>query len=308
MPTKKNGYNPPKCSDPRLLWVAVGCGNCIECRTQKSREWQIRLNKELERTKYAYFCTFTFSEESLDELEKACNSNNVNILATIGVRRFLERVRKRTKKSLRHWLITELGHEGTERIHLHGILFSDTELEREQLEKDWRYGYIDLGEYCNERSINYIVKYMVKVDNDHKGYEPKIFCSAGLGANYVNETTRELHKYKPNETIEYLRLKDGTIVTEPIYYRNKFLSEEEREKLWQEKLDEQVIYVRGIKCDISTEQGRKQYEEILNEQQKINLSLGYGDNSENWNRKEYRRTLKHINSINKKTPRTRAQK
>ena len=34
-PNKKNNYNPPTCEDDRVLYVPVGCGNCIECRNQK---------------------------------------------------------------------------------------------------------------------------------------------------------------------------------------------------------------------------------------------------------------------------------
>ena len=36
-PNKKNNYNPPTCEDDRVLYVPVGCGNCIECRNQKNR-------------------------------------------------------------------------------------------------------------------------------------------------------------------------------------------------------------------------------------------------------------------------------
>ena len=35
----------------------------------------------------------------------------------------LERIRKKTGKSIKHWFITELGHEKTERLHLHGIVW-----------------------------------------------------------------------------------------------------------------------------------------------------------------------------------------
>ena len=35
----------------------------------------------------------------------------------------LERVRKQTGKSIKHWFITELGHVKTERLHLHGIVW-----------------------------------------------------------------------------------------------------------------------------------------------------------------------------------------
>ena len=62
---------------------------------------------------------------------------------------------KKTKKSIRHWFITELG-ENTGRIHLHGIIW--TELTEEQFEKEWGYGWIFFGHEVNERTVNYIVK------------------------------------------------------------------------------------------------------------------------------------------------------
>ena len=36
-PNKKNNYKAPICEDERVLYVPVGCGNCIECRNQKKR-------------------------------------------------------------------------------------------------------------------------------------------------------------------------------------------------------------------------------------------------------------------------------
>ena len=42
---------------------------------------------------------------------------------TKAIRLCLERIRKHTGKSVKHWFITELGHNGTERIHLHGIVW-----------------------------------------------------------------------------------------------------------------------------------------------------------------------------------------
>ena len=38
MPNKKNGGNVPEVQDDRVLYVPVGCGNCIECKRQKKRE------------------------------------------------------------------------------------------------------------------------------------------------------------------------------------------------------------------------------------------------------------------------------
>ena len=43
----------------------------------------------------------------------------------------------------------------------------------------WKYGIIWIGQYTNERTINYIMKYITKVDEDHKGFKAVILTSAG---------------------------------------------------------------------------------------------------------------------------------
>ena len=65
--------------------------------------------------------------------------NRDNAIAKLGVRRFLERWRKENKKSVRHWLTTELGGNGTENIHLHGIIWTDKT--SEYISRIWKYGF-----------------------------------------------------------------------------------------------------------------------------------------------------------------------
>ena len=47
IPNKKNNYNPPICTDERIMYVPIACGNCFECMKKKAREWKIRLNEEI---------------------------------------------------------------------------------------------------------------------------------------------------------------------------------------------------------------------------------------------------------------------
>ena len=75
----------------------------------------------------------------------------------------------------------------------------------------------------------------------------------------------------------------------PIYYRNKIYSDEEREQLWLNKLDKQERYVMGIK--ISVKRDENEYNKILEQAQKDNERLGYGNRNEEWNKKEYNVTL-----------------
>ena len=162
------------------MYVPIGCGKCMECRRQKAQSWRVRLCEELKAQQYSYFITLTYNDESLQKLCENFNTTDANTIAAKSVRLFLERWRKKYGKSLRHWLITELGQEH-DRLHLHGIFFTGKPLNNETLQSIWQYGYSDTGEYCNIRTINYIIKYVTKLDTTHKQYTPLIMCSPGLG-------------------------------------------------------------------------------------------------------------------------------
>ena len=72
-----------------------------------------------------------------------------NDIATKAIRLMLERIRKKTGKSIKHWFITELGHEKTERLHLHGIVWG---IGTDQLVNEkWDYGITYTGNYVNEK-------------------------------------------------------------------------------------------------------------------------------------------------------------
>lgn len=297
---KKNGGIIPAITDERTLYVPVGCGNCIECRKQQARQWQVRLNEEIKSDNKAYFMTMTFSEESLDKLttevlkSKRYSKKEVNEIATIAVRRFLERWRKEYKKSIKHWLITELGHTGTERIHIHGLIWTD---KPQEIERIWQYGFVDTGQYVNEKTINYIVKYVNKLDKDHKGYKSKILTSPGIGKGYLNRIDKKLNEYKGKETKEYYKTPIGLKVNLPIYYRNKIYTEEQREQLWINKLDKNEIWICGEKLEAnsqSEERTRKYY-------QMKNKRLGYGDDSEEWECKLYRKLRKRLNKMKRQS-------
>ena len=180
LPNQKNGGRPPFCDDERKLYVPVGCGKCIECRKQKQREWQVRMLEEIKERKDGIFITLTFSNEEFTKLANE-EKNGIkgyeldNWIATKAVRRFCERWRKTYKKSIRHWLITELGHEGTENIHLHGIVFTDKG--EEEIRKHWKYGFTWMDtkkRKVGEDTVNYCIKYISKNDKDHENYKPII--------------------------------------------------------------------------------------------------------------------------------------
>lgn len=290
---KKNGGNIPEVKDPRVLYVPVGCGKCMECLKQKARNWQVRLHEEIKHDKTGKFITFTFSNQSIIKLSKDIKLDGYNLdneIATKATRRFLERWRKKFKKSVKHWFVTELGQNNTERIHIHGLLFTNEK--EETINKIWNYGNIYIGNYVNGRTINYIVKYVHKCDELHKNYTPKILTSPGIGKGFITSEKAKKNKFKKEKTIETYKTPSGNNINLPIYYRNHLYSDEEKEQLWLQKLDENIRWVNGIKIDIS--KGEEEYYKVLKEEQAKNKRLGYGDNSKNWELIKYERERRNL--------------
>lgn len=283
VPNEKNGGHPPKCTDDRKQFVPIPCGKCIECMNDKKRNWQIRLHEEIKNNELpAQFVTLSMSEESIEELAKITESLEANEIARKAVRLFLERWRKEYKKSVKHWFVTELGHENTERVHIHGIMWTDKVGE---IEQKWKYGNVYIGDYCNAKTINYIVKYIVKIDTDHPNFQPKVFPSPGLGAEYLNGLNALKNRYSGKETRQVYQMDNGAKINLPKYYKNKLWTENERDRLWTKTLDQQEQYVMGTKIKTENIDGLIEVEKSKGYYQTINERIGYAGST--WEKKEY---------------------
>lgn len=289
----------------------------MECRKQKAREWQVRLQEDIKEHKNGKFITLTFSNEeyrkivqnpgnikALEIVQKLEGFQRDNQIATIAVRLFLERYRKKYRKSLRHFLVTELGHNGTENIHMHGIIWTDISLD--EIEKIWSYGFMWKGKivkgrlenYVSAKTVNYIIKYITKREEIYKSYKSIILTSPGIGKNYMKNSDHKQNKFNGEKTVETYRTNTGHKIAMPIYWRNKIYTDDEREKLWMQRLDKQIRYVNGEKIDISKDE--KAYYEILKWHQERNKKLGYGDGQKDWEREKYeieRRNLKNAERL-----------
>lgn len=289
--------------DERIAYVEVPCGQCIECRQTKAREWQIRLLEEIKTHKYNYFITLTFAPKELETLCKKTRLKECNAVAGYAVRHMLERWRKDKKTSLKHWLITELGHEGTERIHLHGLLFNENELDFGPVDDNklrtwhyWKYGTVYVGDYVNERTINYISKYITKIDTDHKGFIGQILASPGIGREFIErlkEYRSTRYNYVPKNAADYYRLTNGSKVKLPKYYKNKLYTEEQREEIWRNFMDRQVISITGTEHDLKKITNRS-LETITNNARETNRFMGYGSDNKEWRKKPYNITKNMI--------------
>ena len=80
----------------------------------------------------------------------------------------------------------------------------------------------------------------------------------------------------------------------PIYYRNKIYTEEEREKLWINKLNEKKRYIMGQRLSVKTKKDIELFYEILKNAQNTNKKLGYKGLKE-WDLENYNKKNKEIN-------------
>jgi len=193
----------------------------------------LRLLYEVARWQCSVFITLTFSDEYLPKFES--NPNR-------AVRLFLDRVRKKYGKQVRHWFCAEYGEENG-RIHYHGILFNtpDCGVNYEEYQKLWKYGFLWLG-YCNEKTVNYIVKYLTKDPSDDRK-PPRVISSKGIGENYLTRENVSLHKNSECLT-PYLNI-SGFPVALPRYYYDKIFDDDDKLSLVRESMNKPKTWFVG---------------------------------------------------------------
>lgn len=279
LPTKKNGYNPPECPDERLRYITAECGHCFECRKKKRNMWRIRMKEQKKDTPTGVFFTGTIRPERYEEIKNKYNLKTDNDIATKTVRLFLERIRKETGKSVKHWIVTEKGHTNTRRIHIHGLFFDTTGIGKYNLERllkrNWIDGYSYNGYSTSEKCINYISKYMTKKDDINPEFIGKVLASPGLGAGYT-ERNRKYHTYHGENTHEEYTNYNGTKETLPRYYKEKIWTEEQRQQLWIIKENNGIKWIKNQKFNTNSQEGKEWYETCLEEHNRTGAAT-HGD-------------------------------
>ena len=277
------------------LFIQTSCGWCIECRKKIAAEWRIRLMEEYRAHKEAEFITLSFSPENIQKLEEDLkkakwrgiegNEIDVNLLASYAIRMYMERLRKKYKIGVRHWFITELGKKNSERIHLHGIMWRPENTKKEEFKKDiekkWLYGNVYVGEYVSEKTINYIIKYITKVDDLHKGYKQRVITSKGIGKEYVYTIGKILNSFKGKDTNTKYKTQTGINIELPRYYKDKLYTEEQRQELYKNAIEKGEIFIKGVKFKLEEQDDleyRNNFINCLKTTRKDNKGMGYGNN------------------------------
>lgn len=292
---EKNRGKVPTPETEKELYIQTSCGWCIECRKKIAAEWRIRLMEEYKAHREAEFINLSFSPENIKKLEEDLkkakwrgiegNEIDVNLLASYAIRMYMERLRKKYKIGIRHWFITELGKKNSERIHLHGIMWKPENTDKEEFKKDieqkWLYGNVYIGEYVNEKTINYIIKYITKVDDLHKGYKQRVITSKGIGKEYVYTRGKILNSFKGENTNTKYKTQTGINIELPRYYKDKLYTEEQRQELYKNSIQRGEIFIKGVKFKLEEQDDleyRNNFINCLKTARKDNKGMGYGNN------------------------------
>lgn len=311
LPNRKNRWDPPVCTDERFKYVEVECGHCFECRKKKRREWRIRNYEQLRETPNAVFFTGTVSPKRYEEICTKYRYKNDgtqdNEIITKIQRLFLERIRKQTGKSVKHWCVTEKGHTNTRRIHIHGLFYATNGETKWQLTKllyeNWIDGYKYYGRYVNEKTINYVSKYMTKKDEDNPEYIGIVLCSKGLGAGYKNRMAYK-HAWNNENTKIIYKARNGTELPIPRYYKTQLFDENQRQLLWLYAENKGTKWVKGFEIREANTTNKEYYEELLKDKNEQGINL-HGDNLDEIERKK---SINRMYKLNNLTNRKKAQR
>lgn len=213
-------------------YINIDCGRCINCFKKRMSQWRFRLIAEFmsmskEQVSRSYFVTLTIEPKYYTDKKP---------LLTKMVRRFLERVRKKYKKSIKHFLITERG-EDRGRYHFHGFLF-DTDVPPNDFYNLWYYGFVSVypvngQKYNLSQQISYCTTYITK---GKKGKLPDIFTpedvplvlvSPGIGKGYLTSSRSRVHHQADGLLYPMAFDLEGHRVSLPRYLRQKVFDENE---------------------------------------------------------------------------------
>jgi len=207
------------------------CGKCSQCRKVYQSEWTTRLMFEADLHKYTNFVTLTYDNENIPLIDDC-----IFTLSKRDVQLFFKRLRKRF--SLRYYLLAEYGTH-TYRPHYHFIMFTNVNIDVDDLQSVWQQGIVHVGSLTVGR-IAYCAKFHLVADIYPPGAQkpfvlmsrkPGIGSAYGLksdfqkwvqddisrGFTYVNGQKRFLPKYTKKQVLTI----DQRIANYELFKKNK---------------------------------------------------------------------------------------
>lgn len=143
--------------------LVLRCGQCIDCRLEKSRQWAVRCMHETQMHDVSSFVTLTYRDEDLPERGSLCYRD---------FQLFMKRLRK--QQDARFFMCGEYGDKGRPHYHacLFGVAFGDRRLFKRgasgsdlfvsaRLDELWPHGFCSVGDVTFE-SAAYVARYVCK--------------------------------------------------------------------------------------------------------------------------------------------------
>ena len=172
--------------------IPLPCGKCLACRKAKAREWAARC--VLEATVYDDNCFITLTYDEI-----FYNPSKTGLRADLT--NFFKRLRK--DYEFRYYAVCERGTEKG-RYHFHALLFG-VDLTKQQLEKYWKFGFVDSGS-LTAASCFYVCQYAEKKifgDKDSLTFTT-MSTRPGLGYNWFEK--HKVSQHSPNHATTFHEL------------------------------------------------------------------------------------------------------
>lgn len=211
------------------------CGQCTQCRLEKSRQWAVRCMHEASLWEKNSFVTLTYNDENIPSNKS---------LQLDHFQRFIKRLRRSVDDRIRYYHCGEYG-ELNERPHYHALLFNyrpgDLKLFSERdgrrlytsdsLSKLWPLGFSTIGEVEFE-SAAYVARYIMKkvtgdrASSHYAGRKPEYTTMSrrpGIGKGWYEKFKADVY---PSD-----RVIVRGVVTRPPRFYDGLLGSEDRSTL-----------------------------------------------------------------------------
>lgn len=195
--------------------VKIPCGQCMECRLEKSRMWALRCMNEKRLHRDSAFITLTYGADDIPTLSGPCIDKRMT-LEKRDLQLFMKRLRHEFSTQVRFFACGEYG-ETFGRPHYHVLLlshdfadkkfFSDGKRPGEKyyksatLDKLWGLGHTLLGDVTFD-SCAYVARYVTKKITGsasasfYAGRQPEFAVMSrkpGLGRGYYDKYVSEIY-------------------------------------------------------------------------------------------------------------------
>lgn len=234
--------------------IFVPCGKCISCRVNRQEEWIFRLEKEMLRAiGSSYAITLTYSDDYVpwdQETGLVLDKEDLQLftkrLSNYASRKKMPRDYNGTRiifeneNQYKYYAVGEYG-EKRQRPHFHIIVLNYPVIDHNQFgdivdfawtdenRKSKGFTYVDK---LTTKAIRYVVGYIV--ENKKKEFQAFSMISKNIGKVYLTLDNQRYHRQNVNQ---YAKKINGTHIKLPRYYRDKFFTRLDKEKIYKKGLD-----------------------------------------------------------------------